>query len=125
MRAVRARRRSRAIVDAVFARADKLSIERATLPKSPLGKALGYLDRQRDRYRPFSAMRASRSSTTTRNVTYVTSQSAAMNWQIFGSARGGEVACRLYSLILSCKQNSPASWRDRQPSPMCSDTGVT
>jgi hypothetical protein len=26
------------------------------------------------------------------------------NWQIFGSERGGQVACRLYSLVLSCKQ---------------------
>jgi hypothetical protein len=26
------------------------------------------------------------------------------NWQILGSERGGAVACRLYSLVLSCKQ---------------------
>jgi transposase len=26
------------------------------------------------------------------------------NWLVFGSQRGGEVACRLYSLMLSCKQ---------------------
>lgn len=26
------------------------------------------------------------------------------NWMVFGSQRGGEVACRMYSLILSCKQ---------------------
>ena len=26
------------------------------------------------------------------------------NWLVFGSQRGGEVACRLYSLVLSCKQ---------------------
>ncbi len=25
------------------------------------------------------------------------------NWLIFGSQRGGEVSCRLYSLVLSCK----------------------
>jgi len=28
------------------------------------------------------------------------------NWMIFGSQRGGEVAARLYSLVLSCKLNS-------------------
>jgi transposase len=27
------------------------------------------------------------------------------NWLVFGSTRGGEVACRLYSLMLSCRQN--------------------
>ncbi|NCQ35719.1 transposase domain-containing protein, partial [bacterium] len=27
------------------------------------------------------------------------------NWLVFGSAKGGEVACRLYSLMLSCRQN--------------------
>ncbi len=26
------------------------------------------------------------------------------NWLVFGSQRGGDVACRLYSLVLSCKQ---------------------
>ena len=26
------------------------------------------------------------------------------NWMVFASDRGGQVACRLYSLILSCKQ---------------------
>ena len=26
------------------------------------------------------------------------------NWLVFASPRGGEVACRLYSLVLSCKQ---------------------
>jgi len=25
-------------------------------------------------------------------------------WLVFGSQRGGEVTCRLYSLVLSCKQ---------------------
>ena len=27
------------------------------------------------------------------------------NWLVFASPRGGEVACRLYSLVLSCKQS--------------------
>ena len=27
------------------------------------------------------------------------------NWMIFASPLGGEVACRLYSLVLSCKEN--------------------
>jgi len=27
------------------------------------------------------------------------------NWLVFASPKGGEVACRLYSLVLSCKQN--------------------
>lgn len=27
------------------------------------------------------------------------------NWQIFASPKGGEVACRLYSLVLSAKLN--------------------
>ena len=27
------------------------------------------------------------------------------NWLVFASERGGEVACRLYSLMLSCRRN--------------------
>ena len=27
------------------------------------------------------------------------------NWMLFASQRGGEVACRLFSLMLSCRQN--------------------
>ena len=34
------------------------------------------------------------------------------NWLVFGSPRGGEVACRLYSLVLSCKASgiNPEAW---------------
>lgn len=105
--ALRARvraRRSAKIVEEIYARAEKLSRERATLPKSALGKALGYLDRQRG---PLSAFLGDARIPIHNNDEERDLRHLAVgrkNWQIFGSQRGGEVACRLYSLVLSCKQ---------------------
>lgn len=100
---VRARRSTR-IVEEIWARANDLSLERATLPKSQLGKALVYLDRQREPLATFldDPRIPIHNNDEERDLRHLAV--GRKNWQIFGSQRGGEVACRLYSLILSCKQ---------------------
>lgn len=96
--------RSAKLVEIIFARAEELSRQRSTLPKSQLGKALVYLDRQR---RPLSTFLADPRIPIHNNDEERDLRHLAVgrnNWQIFASERGGHVACRLYSLVLSCKQ---------------------
>lgn len=102
-RRVRARRSSR-LASTIFDRGAALSRERSTLPKSQLGKALAYLDRQR---KPLSTFLGDpripiHNNDEERDLRHLAI--GRKNWQIFASERGGQVACRLYSLILSCKQ---------------------
>jgi len=97
-------RRSAKLVETILARAEKLSQQRATLPKSQLGKALVYLDRQRG---PLSAFLADpripiHNNDEERDLRHLAV--GRKNWLVFASDRGGQVACRLYSLVLSCKQ---------------------
>jgi transposase len=96
-------KRSARVIETIFETIDELNAQRATLPKSALGKALSYITNQRVPLTRFlddgaldiqnnAAERALRPIALGRN-----------NWLIFGSRRGGEVASRLYSLIYSCK----------------------
>jgi transposase len=92
------------ILSEIFARANELAMERSTLPKSALGKALKYLDRQRG---PLSTFVSSPEIPIHNNDEERDLRHLAMgrnNWLVFASERGGQVACRLYSLVLSCKQ---------------------
>ena len=96
--------RSRKLVGVIFARAEALSLRRSTLPKSQLGKALRYLDRQQ---KPLSTFLTDPRIPIHNNDEERDLRHLAVgrnNWLIFASERGGHVACRLYSLILSCKQ---------------------
>jgi len=91
-------------VDAIYVEVDKLERQRSTLPKSKLGKALGYLVSQRH---PLSAFLEDprlpiHNNDSERDLRHLAV--GRKNWLVFGSQRGGEVACRLYSLVLSCKQ---------------------
>lgn len=100
---VRARRSAR-LIKAINARAQELSLKRSTVPKSQLGKALVYLDRQRG---PLSTFLADPRIPIHNNDEERDLRHLAIgrnNWQIFSSERGGDVACRLDSLVLSCKQ---------------------
>jgi len=97
-------RRSKKLVAIILARADELSGQRSTLPKSQLGKALGYLDRQQ---KPLSTFLTDPRIPIHNNDEERDLRHLALgrnNWLVFASERGGQVACRLYSLILSCKQ---------------------
>lgn len=95
--------RSRQLVEAIHALATDLMGRRATLPKSQLGKALRYLDSQRDELAVFldDPRIPIHNNTTERDVRHLAV--GRNNWLIFASQRGGEVGCRLYSLVLSCR----------------------
>ncbi len=98
-------KRSRVVVEKIHEIAIDLAGRRATLPKSKLGKALAYLDSQRERLVVF--LEDSRLPNHN-NATELVIRHLAIgrkNWLLFASERGGEVACRLYSLVLSCRHN--------------------
>lgn len=97
-------RRSKRLVALIIERADELSRLRSTVPESKLGKAVKYVLRQQ---RPLStflddARIPIHNNDEERDLRHL--KLGKKNWQILGSKRGGEVACRLYSLVLSCKQ---------------------
>lgn len=98
--------RSRRVVDRIHAVASDLAGRRATVPKSSLGKALTYLDRQREALAVFleDPRLPIHNNATERDVRHLAV--GRKNWMVFASQRGGEVACRLYSLVLSCRRAS-------------------
>jgi hypothetical protein len=95
---------SKRLVALIIERADELSRLRSTLPKSPLGKATTYVLRQQQPLSAFldDARIPIHNNDEERDLRHL--KLGTKNWQILGSERGGEVACRLYSLMLSCKQ---------------------
>jgi transposase len=95
---------SRSLVEAIFVEAERLERQRSTLPKSKLGKALGYLMSQRQALSVFlgDPRLPIHNNDSERDLRHVAV--GRKNWLVFASPRGGEVACRLYSLVLSCKQ---------------------
>jgi len=83
----------------------ELERKRTTLPKSRLGKALSYLLNQQG---PLSAFLKDpalpiHNNDEERDLRHIII--GRKNWMIFASELGGQVACRLYSLMLSCRQN--------------------
>jgi transposase len=96
--------RSRAAWAWLYREVEALRAAPSTLPKSKLGKALGYLDRQRDPLATFlgDPRIPIHNNDTERDLRHLAV--GRKNWLVFGSPRGGQVACRLYSLMLSCKQ---------------------
>ena len=96
--------RSRVVWKWLYREVDALLEKRSTLPKSKLGKALGYLGRQRKPLSTFldDARIPMHNNDSERDLRHVAV--GRKNWLVFGSERGGDVACRLYSLVLSCKQ---------------------
>jgi len=98
-------RRSVRMVDQIHAVGRHLCTLRSTLPKSALGKALTYLSNQQaplglsvsDARLPIHNNDAERDL---RHIAV-----GRKNWLIFASERGGAVASRIYSLMLSCKES--------------------
>jgi transposase len=97
-------RRSRKLVALIVERADELSRLRSTLPESKLGKAVKYVLNQRAPLSTFldDARIPIHNNDEERDLRHLAL--GRKNWLVFGSERGGDVACRLYSLVLSCKQ---------------------
>jgi transposase len=105
LRAVVRSRRSAVVVRKLYAVANTLAQDAATLPRGQLGKGLAYLENQRAALEVFlSDPRIPLSNNDSeRDLRHIVVGRA--NWLVFASVRGGEVACRLYSLMLSCKEN--------------------
>jgi transposase len=103
-RAVRGRHAG-TLVERIHAEAERISRARSTLPKSKLGKALSYLEGQRAPLAVFLAdpRLPIHNNDSERDLRHVAV--GRKNWLVFASPRGGDVACRLYSLVLSCKQS--------------------
>jgi len=95
---------SAGVIDAIYAEASRLEGLRSTTPKSKLGKALGYLVSQRNALAAFlgDPRLPIHNNDAERDLRHLAV--GRKNWLVFGSQRGGEIACRLYSLVLSCKQ---------------------
>lgn len=96
--------RSKRVVERIHEAAASLSPHRATLPKTKLGKALKYLERQREPLAVFltDPRIPIHNNDTERDIRHLAL--GRNNWQVFASPRGGEVACRLYSLVISCRR---------------------
>ena len=96
--------RGRVVVDAIYEAAAEVEARRSTLPKSKLGKAIGYAFRQRGPLEVFlgDARIEIHNNDAERDLRHIAV--GRNNWMVFASPRGGEVASRLYSLVLSCKR---------------------
>jgi hypothetical protein len=99
------RERSTVVLAKLYQVAGRLAQDVATLARGQLGKGLSYLERQRG---PLSVFLSDprlpiHNNDCERDLRHIVV--GRNNWQIFASERGGEVACRLYSLVLSAKLN--------------------
>ena len=104
MRSAAREEHSKSVVDAIYREAERLDGLRSTVPKGKLGKAIGYLMSQQRALLAFldDPQLPIHNNDAERDLRHLAV--GRKNWLVFGSQRGGEVACRLYSLVLSCKQ---------------------
>ena len=96
-------RLSRRVIERIYPDAEEVAAKHQTLPKSKLGKALGYLFNQRGPLLVFldDPRIEIHNNDSERDLRHIVV--GRNNWMVFASPRGGEVASRLYSLVLSCK----------------------
>jgi len=97
------KKRSKRTIERIYKTAGEVADMGSTMPKGKLGKALGYLFNQKDALRAFldDPRLEVHNNDAERDLRHVVI--GRKNYLVFGSPRGGEVAGRLYSLILSCK----------------------
>jgi len=102
LRRVRARR-SKKLVEKIYELADEIAIARSTLPRSIFGKAVSYIANQRGPLAAFldDTRLPIHNNDCERTLRHVVI--GRKNWLVFGSPRGGMVACDFYSLMLSCR----------------------
>jgi transposase len=98
-------KRSTQVLEQIYREADALKAFRSTLPKSALGKALGYLKSQAGPLRKFLDWPSLPIHNNDAERTLRHCVVGRKNYLFFGSPRGGEMAARLYSLVLSCRAN--------------------
>jgi len=98
-------RRSIVVLKRIYHEAEQLHADARTLPKSALGKAVKYLFRQEAPLRLFldDPRLPIHNNDAERDLRHLAI--GRKNWLVFGSPKGGEVACRLYSLVLSAKSS--------------------
>jgi transposase len=96
-------RRSAKVLKALDDLIVKVKGDRATLEKGPLGKAITYLEGQRIPLRVFLTEPELELDNNGAENALRPLAVGRKNWLVFGSPRGGAVACRLYSLVLSCR----------------------
>ena len=89
----------------ILDRAQALEADPSVLPKSRLGKALSYLFNQQEALAVFldDPRIPIHNNDQERDLRHIVT--GRKNWLVFASKKGGEVACRMYSLMLSCRQN--------------------
>jgi transposase len=97
------RRLSSRITKRIHERALQIRDDPSILPKSTLGKAVRYIDNQlqpltRFLEDPGLEIHNNDSERTLRHVV-----TGRKNWLHFGSPRGGQVGCHLFSLVATCK----------------------
>jgi transposase len=96
-------RRSIRVVKRIFERALELHTAPATLPKSKLGRALTYLFNQKSP--PSLNLTEPRipihNNDSERDIRHAVL--GRKNWQVFARPKGGDVAARMYTLVLSAK----------------------
>jgi transposase len=94
---------SKKVIDRIHKAAEKRASKGSTMPQGKLGKALGYLSNQKDALAVFldDPRLEIHNNDSERDLRHVVV--GRKNYLVFGSPRGGEVASRLYSLMLSCK----------------------
>jgi transposase len=97
-------RSSGRLVEKIHETAASLGQAPSVLPKSKLGKGTTYLANQREALGVFlnDPRVPIHNNDEERDLRHIVT--GRKNWLVFASQRGGEVACRLYSLILSCLQ---------------------
>ena len=95
--------RSQVVIDRILRAALALDSKPSTMPKSKLGKSLGYLFNQKGPLTVFleDPRIEIHNNDSERDLRHVVL--GRNNWLAFASPRGGEVASNLYSLVLSCK----------------------
>jgi transposase len=96
-------RRSRVTLVKIAEIVDELGRQSSTLPKSQLGKALGYIENQ---WKPLSCFLEEpelpiHNNDAERALRHVVV--GRKNWLFFGSERGARVGANLFSLVASCK----------------------
>lgn len=97
------RRRSAVVIERLKATWLEAYTERTTLPKSTFGAALTYLQNQ---WKPLTLFLEKPALEVDNNNAERALRTIALgrkNWMVFGSPRGGEVGCRLYSLLFTCQ----------------------
>ncbi|MBU1700026.1 MAG: IS66 family transposase [Candidatus Eisenbacteria bacterium] len=96
-------RLSRIILKRIRKRVDTLLLERSTLPKSPLGKALTYLNNQWEPLKLFlnESELEIHNNDSERAIRHVVI--GRRNWLFFGSPEGAKVGANLFSLVATCK----------------------